>query len=72
MLYLIMRCDELDDQFECDADRTPIAIVEDWKNYVDNHHIDYDYEIWQYDNNNHFSCIKEYTIDMEKDVTISR
>ena len=60
MLYLIMRCDELGDQYECDANRTPIAIVENWKDWVNNHLTDYYYEVWQYDNDGNFSCIKEY------------
>lgn len=60
MLYLIMRCDELGDQYECDADRTPITLVEDWKDWAKNHTPDYAYEVWQYNDDNTFSCIKEY------------
>ena len=65
MLYLIMRCDELDDQFECDANRTPIAIVKDWENWAYNHPTDYNYEVWQYGNDGNFSCIKDYYDTME-------
>ena len=60
MLYLIMRCDELNDQYECDADRTPIAIVEDWKDWIaKDHGIDYRFEVWAYDGNE-FELVKPY------------
>ena len=69
MLYLIMRCDELNDQYECDADRTPIAIVEDWKDWANNHITDYDYEIWEYDGSE-FSRIKEYDEGIEEGMAL--
>ena len=69
MLYLIMRCDELYDQYDCDADRTPIAIVEDWKDWAKNHVTDYNYEVWQYDGNE-FSCIKEYDEPLEEGMAL--
>ena len=28
--YLIVKCKELGDQFECDADREPMFLVDDW------------------------------------------
>lgn len=65
MLYLIMRCDELNDQYECDADRKPIAIVEDWAEWTaQNPDIDYQFEIWEYDENT-FECIKSYDQPLE-------
>lgn len=70
MLYLIMHCDELHDQYECDANRIPVAIVEDWKNWIKNHVPDYDYEVWQYDDNGKFSCIKDYTEGMEEGMAL--
>lgn len=69
MLYLIMRCDELNDQYECDADRTPIAIVEDWKDWVNSHISDYDYEIWEYDGSE-FSRIKDYDEGIEEGMAL--
>lgn len=33
MKYLVVKCDELGDQFECDADRRPLCIVDDYTNY---------------------------------------
>lgn len=69
MLYLIMRCDELLDQYECDADRTPIAIVKDWKDWANNHVTVYDYEIWEYDGSE-FSLIKGYDEGIEEGMAL--
>lgn len=69
MLYLIMRCDELGDQYECDADRTPITLVENWKDWAKNHTPDYAYEVWQYNNDGTFSCIKDYN-DVEEGMAL--
>ena len=33
MMYLIIKCDELSDQWECDAYREPICITEDYSQY---------------------------------------
>ena len=41
--YLIMKCEELGDQFECDADRTPMFITDS----IENLHLNYDYEIYE-------------------------
>lgn len=70
MLYLIMRCDELDDQYECDAKRVPIAIVNNWKDWAKNHIPDYNYEVWQYDDDGNFSCIKDYSEGMEEGMAL--
>lgn len=32
--YLIVKCEPLDDQYECDANRIPLCITEDWKSIV--------------------------------------
>ena len=70
MLYLIMRCDELNDQYECDADRTPIAIVEDWADWIEkNQDIDYSVEIWAYDGTE-FKCIKPYTEHLDEGMAL--
>lgn len=29
--YLVMKCRELDDQYECDVERFPICITDNWK-----------------------------------------
>lgn len=40
--YLIIECDELSDAYECDADRTPICLTDDFEKF--NH---YGYEIYE-------------------------
>ena len=35
--YLIVRCIDLNDQYECDADRRPIMLVDDWQEWLDAH-----------------------------------
>ena len=32
-MYLIVRCSDLSDQYECDADRMPLCVVEDYLPY---------------------------------------
>lgn len=56
MKYLIVKCKELADQFECDADRTPICITDDISKY----HYKYGYEIYKINNNGSLTLIKEY------------
>ena len=64
MKYLIMKCEELGDQFECDADRTPITMTDNWKTWYKNNNPDYHFEVYEY-KNNHFTCIKNYDTFME-------
>lgn len=57
--YLIVKCVELADQYECDADRTPIALVDDWEAYcIEN--ADDDFEVWKLNENGSFVRIKTY------------
>jgi hypothetical protein len=65
MLYLIIRCDELNDQWECDADRTPVCLTENWKKWFNINNPDYLFEVYEYDNNE-FNLIKEYNEAMEE------
>ena len=50
MQYLIMRCDYLADQYECDADRTPITITDNYEQWLEKNDPDYDYEIYKFIN----------------------
>ena len=43
MKYLVVECNELCDGYECDANRTPRFITDDWKN----HTYDYDFEVYE-------------------------
>ncbi len=57
--YLIMKCKMLDDQFECDADRIPEAITDNWLKWYENNHPDFDFEVWEY-KNGYFSLVNSY------------
>ena len=45
MKYLIVRCTDLYDQNECDADRRPLVLVDDWEKWVSAHPKEH-YEIY--------------------------
>lgn len=45
-MYLIMKCEELNDGWECDANRTPLAVVSDWKYFIKLNPLD-SYEVYQ-------------------------
>lgn len=55
MKYLVVKCDELGDQFECDADRTPICLTDDYSNYDKR-----GYEIYEVNSDGTFTLIREY------------
>lgn len=61
MKYLIMSCVELGDQWECDADRTPITMCDDWKSWYakNKKKIDYCFEVYEF-NGEEFLLIKNY------------
>lgn len=54
--YLLVQCEELSDQFECDCNRTPVRLVEDYKK-VDTDGMEV-YEILE--NGEIGDCIKGY------------
>lgn len=54
--YLIVKCEPLGDQFECDANRTPICMVDDYKIFK----ADYDFEVYELGVDGGFSLVKEY------------
>lgn len=47
-LYLIVKKEELNDQYECDADRTPILITQD-KKIIAQYENNFEYEIYYAD-----------------------
>lgn len=61
MKYLIIQCDELGDQWECDADRTPICMTNDYSKYGG-----YGYEVYKLKSNGTFELVKEYTKEIKE------
>lgn len=58
--YLIVKCVELGDQWECDADRTPLRMVNDYSKYG------LGYEVWERKEDGSFKCIKDYEDALEE------
>jgi len=66
-MYLIMKCEELHDQYECDVNRIPVAITPDWEKWIVKNEPTYNYEVWSYSVvEGTFSCIKNYNDYFEK------
>lgn len=55
MKYLVVKCTELGDQYECDADRTPICVCDDYSKYDKR-----GYEIYSINADGTFSKIRDY------------
>ena len=56
--YLIVRCYPLNDQYECDADRMPICVTDDYSQYDD----DSTYEIYAIYNDGRIKMIREINL----------
>ena len=69
-LYLIVRCDELCDQSECDAYRTPITLTGNWDEWFNQAEPDYDFEVYEFTNND-FTRIKEYDSYIEEGMVLA-
>ena len=54
MKYLIIQCDPLNDPYECDVDRTPICMTDDYTKYG------FGYEVWEVQEDGTLVRIKEY------------
>lgn len=53
--YLIVECEPLNDPYECDANRTPIKVVDDYSEFNKR-----GYEIWKIEPNGNLTCIKNW------------
>ena len=65
MKYLIVECDELGDQYECDANRTPVTMTDNWKDWYEKTKPDYYFEVYEFKNNG-FVLVKDYETPMEQ------
>ena len=64
MQYLIIKCEALNDQFECDAKRIPIRVTEEIHEYG------YGYEIWRIEENGELTLYKEYEEPLESGMAL--
>lgn len=55
MKYLVIECIELCDQYECDAERTPICVTDDYSPYNKR-----GYEIYRIEENGNLTKIRNY------------
>ena len=58
--YLIVKCEELSDQWECDAYRVPERMTDDCSGYG------MGYEVYEVQKDNTLKCIKEYDVALEE------
>ena len=58
--YLIVKCEELSDQYECDADREPMFLVDDWNDWVTKNHPTYLFEVYKFVDNEEAELVKDY------------
>lgn len=68
--YLIVRCVTLGDQYECDADRTPITMVEDWEKWAKETNVDYRFEVYELLPNGEFELIRHYEEAIEEGMAL--
>lgn len=62
--YLIVKCDALGDQFECDANRTPLCLTDNCSTYG------YGYEVYELQADGTFELIKEYETPLEEGIAV--
>lgn len=58
--YLIVKCTELDDQFECDCNREPMFLVDDWKDWFNKNRPTYQFEVYKFVDGNEATLEKTY------------
>ena len=63
--YLIVKCEELGDQWECDADRTPVCMTDDYEKFNK-----WGYEIYELLPHGGFKLVKEYDYSSNEGVAI--
>ena len=56
MKYLVIKCEELSDQYECDAFRKPLCVTDD----ISKWEAKFGYEIYRICENGKLRLIKEY------------
>lgn len=64
-MYLVVECRELNDQYECSAERIPLCVTEDYPKYG------YGYEIWEVKSDNKLELVKEYDQFLENGIAVT-
>ena len=64
MKYLIIKCEALSDQYECDAQRTPICVIDDYTAYDK-----YGYDIYRIQNDGGLEKIRDWEDISEEYIT---
>lgn len=68
--YLIMKCKELGDQYECDANREPMFLVDDWKEWYQENHPNYMFEVYKFEDEEECTLEKRYEEAMEEGMAL--
>ena len=66
MSFLIVKCEPLSDQWECDAHRTPMFMCDDWHNLK----LDYRFDVYQVNEDNTLSIVKDYETALESGMAL--
>ena len=61
MAYLIVKCEALGDQCECDANRTPMFMCDSWYDL----RLPYAFDVYALKDDNTFELVKDYETPME-------
>lgn len=68
--YLIVRCEELNDQYECDADREPMFLVDDWEKWYHENKPSYLFEVYLFEDDKEAKRVKEYDESLDKGMAL--
>lgn len=68
--YLIVKCEELFDQYECDANREPIFLVDDWEKWYWENRPDYKFEVYKFEDDKECTFEKSYDTPMERGMAL--
>ena len=63
--YLIMKCEELFDQYECDAAREPMFLVDDWEKWYHDNLPSYKFEVYEFVDDKECTLKKSYEESMD-------
>lgn len=61
MTYLIVKCEALGDQYECDANRTPMFMCDSWHDL----RLPYAFDVYALKDDNTFELVKDYETPMD-------